>query len=239
MKIDIHTHVLPGVDHGARDWNMSLEMLAESAANGVKAVIATPHYLPWKESVTAEVICDRCRKAKERLQRAYGITMDIYPGNEIYYSSETVELLKSKKALTLAGSEYVLVEFGPEVSYQVLCSAASDLRFHGYVPVFAHIERYHCLEQGDKLVQLKEMGVLFQVNVASFQGGLFDGKTRKIKRWLKEQSVDFIASDMHDLTERPPMSVECLKWVQKNLDSRYRDKLLYGNAQDRILKIEE
>lgn len=239
MKIDIHTHVLPGVDHGAGDWDMSLEMLAESVASGVKAVIATPHYLPWKEGVTADIICERCGKAKERLRRVYGIKMDIYPGNEIYYSSETVKSLKSGKALTLAGSEYVLVEFGPEVSYQVLCSAASDLRFHGYIPVFAHIERYQCLEQGDKLLQLKEMGVLFQVNMTSFQGGFFDGRTRRIKRWLKEQCIDFIASDMHDLTERPPMSVECLKWLQKTLDSGYQDKLLYGNAQDMILKIKE
>lgn len=234
MKIDIHTHVIPGVDHGAKDWDMSLKMLALSARCGVKAVIATPHYLPWKEGVTAEAICERCKEAEERLQKEYGISMDIYPGNEIYYSSETVEILKAGEALTLAGSRYVLIEFQQETSYQMLCKAARDLCFHRYIPVFAHVERYHCLDRIEKLTELKEMGALLQVNVGSFQGGLFDERSNKAKRWLKKGIIDFIASDMHDLEKRLPMSNDRLEWMQKKLNSQYQDKLLYGNAQNII-----
>ncbi|MBQ2921552.1 MAG: protein tyrosine phosphatase [Tyzzerella sp.] len=232
MKTDMHTHVLPGVDHGAVDWDMSLQMLVKSAECGVEAVIATPHYLPWKEGVTAEVICELCEEAKERLQKEYGISMDIYPGNEIYYSSETVELLKTGKVLTLAGTQYVLIEFQQEVPYQMLCKAARDLRFHGYIPIFAHIERYFCVDNIEKLIELKEMGALLQVNVGAFQGGLFDAKSRKVKKWLKKGIIDFVASDMHDMKERPPMSNDRLEWFQKKLELQYQDKLLYGNAQD-------
>lgn len=238
MKIDIHTHVLPGVDHGAKDWDISLKMLAKSAKCGVKTVIATPHYLPWKNGVTAEVICERCKEAEERLQKEYGISMDIYPGNEIYYSTDTVEILKAGKALTLAGSRYVLVEFEPEVSYQTLCKAARDLRYNRYIPILAHVERYQCLNN-ERLLELKDMGALLQMNVGSFQGSLFDAKSHKKKQWLKEGIIDFLASDMHDMVERPPMSEERLQWIQKKLDSQYQDKLLYGNAQEILSGIKE
>lgn len=234
MRIDIHTHVLPGVDHGAKDWDMSLKMLAKSARCGVKAVIATPHYLPWKKGVTADVIRELCEEAEERLEKEYGISMDIYPGQEIYYSTETVEILKSGEALTLAGSRYVLVEFEPEVTYMTLCRAARELSYSRYIPIFAHIERYMCLNHVSKLEELKSMGAFLQVNIGSIQGGLFDARSRKVKQWLNEGVIDFLASDMHDMEERPPLSSEKLQWIQKKLDSQYQDKLLNGNAQ-RIL----
>lgn len=230
MKIDIHAHVLPGVDHGAKDWNMSLEMLARSAECGVDAVIATPHYLPWKKGVTAETICALCKEAEERLKEKHGISMHIYPGHEIYYSVELVEILKAGDALTLAGSRYVLVEFEPGVSYHMMCKAVGDLRYNRYIPIFAHIERYRCLEHIGKLVELKQLGALLQVNVGSFQGSFLDVESRKIKHWLKQGIVDFLASDMHDMEMRPPMSTNNLKWVQKKIDSHYQNELLYGNA---------
>ena len=239
MKIDLHSHVLVGVDHGARDWEMSLKMLAKSARCGVDAIIATPHYLPWKKDDMAETIRELCKEAEKRLQDAYGVSMTIYPGNEAYYSTETVELLKAGKILTLAGSRYVLIEFEPQVSYGTLCKAARDLRFHSYLPIFAHVERYQCLENIERLKELKEMGALLQVNVGSFQGGLFDAQSNKVKKWLKKGLIDFVASDMHDMEERPPLSNDRLEWFRAKLDSKYQDKLLYGNAQKILDSIKE
>lgn len=234
MKIDIHTHVLPGVDHGAENWDISLKMLAKSARCGIKAVIATPHYLPWKKSVTPELICERCREAEKRLQKEYGYTMDIYPGNEIYYGTDTVELLKAGKVLSLGKSCYVLIEFSEDVAYQTICAAVRNLQFYGYNPIIAHVERYQCLKQTNKLKELKNMGALAQVNIGSFQGGLFDERSNRVKRWLRDEWIDFVASDMHDMEKRQPMAAGQLMWLQKKLSLEYQDKLLYGNAQ-RIL----
>lgn len=232
MRIDIHAHVLPGVDHGAKDWDISLEMLAKSARCGVKTIIATPHHFPWEQNVAGKEICQLCKEAKERIQEKYGLLMEIYPGNEIYYSTETIERLKEGKALTLAGSCYVLVEFDQEDSYQTICRAVRELRYNQYIPIIAHVERYHCLNCVERLERLKEMGALLQVNVSSFQGGLFDARSNKTKKWLKEGIIDFLASDMHDLVERPPLSKDRLKWIQKKLHPQYQDKLLYSNAQN-------
>ena len=237
MKIDIHAHVLPGVDHGAEDWDMSLRMLAKSARCGVKKVIATPHYLPWKDGVTAEMICELCKEAERRLQNEYGISMEIYPGHEIYYGVELIELLKQGRALTLAESQYVLVEFKADESYQTIFKAIRDLRYHRYIPIIAHVERYECLSSFEKLVELKESGALLQVNVGTIQGGMFDSKSRRVKQWLKKEVIDFLASDMHDMAARSPMSKEQLQWIHQKLDSQYQDKLLYGNAQKILASI--
>lgn len=231
MKIDIHAHVLPGVDHGASDWDTSLKMLAKSARCGVKKVIATPHYLPWKDGVTPETICKLCKEAETRLQNEYAISMEIYPGHEVYYSVELVDILKEERALTLAGSPYVLVEFQQEESYQTICKAIRDLRYYGYFPIIAHAERYRCLHDERKIMELKEIGALLQVNVGAIQGRFFDMQSRRVKRWLTKELIDFLASDMHDMEQRPPMSKDSLQWVRKKLNSQYQEEILYGNAQ--------
>ncbi len=232
MKIDVHAHVLPGVDHGAKDWDTSLEMLVRSARYGVEAIIATPHHFPWEQNAVGKEICKLCKEAEERLSDKYGILMDIYPGNEIYYGVDTVEMLEKGEVLTLAGSRYVLVEFDQEDSYQTIYRAVRELRYNRYIPIIAHVERYFCMHNMERLAELKEMGALLQVNVSAFQGGLFDRRSNMTKRWMKQGVVDFIASDMHDLTERPPLSKEGLQWVHKKLHPQYQDKLLFGNAQD-------
>ena len=229
MRIDIHTHVLPGVDHGAKDWDTSLEMFMRSARYGVEAIIATPHHLPWEQNATGKEIRELCKEAKERLLDKYSILMDIYPGNEIYYSVDTVEMLEKGEAL--AGSRYVLVEFDQEDSYQTLLKAVRDLCYNRYIPIVAHVERYYCMHNMERLLELKEMGALLQVNTSAFQGGLFDERSNMTKRWLKKGIVDFVASDMHDLVERPPMSRERLQWLEKRLYPQYQDKLLFDNAQ--------
>ena len=234
VRIDIHAHVLPGVDHGAKDWDTSLDMLVRSARCGVKTIIATPHHFPWEHNATKKEICQLCIEARERLSDKYGILMDIYPGNEIYYGVDIVETLEKGKALTLAGSRYVLVEFDQEDSYQTLRKAVRELRYNRYIPIIAHVERYYCMHNIEKIAELKEMGALLQVNVSSLQGGLFDARSNMTKGWLKQGVVDFVASDMHDLVERPPLSRDRLQWIQKKLHPQYQDKLLFSNAESII-----
>lgn len=231
MKVDIHTHVLPGIDDGARDWDTCLEMLAKSAKCGVGQIIATPHYLPWREGAGAETIRQLCREAEEKLQTKYGISMDIYPGNEIYYSLEVVERLKQGEILTLADSRYVLVEFGVDSSYQNICRAVKEFRDAGYIPILAHVERYSSLHQMDRMEDIKQMGAMLQMNVEAFQNGWFDSESRWAKKCLSNHMIDFLASDMHSLRRRPPMSKEQFEWIRKKLDSKYQRAILYQNSR--------
>lgn len=236
-KIDIHTHILPGVDDGAKDWEVCLEMLARSARLGVDAIIATPHYLPWKQKVSAKEIENLCIEAKKKLVKKHGITMDIYPGNEIYYNVDAIQDLKAGKSLSLAGSRYVLVEFQQGSPYQSFCRAVKEFRDAGYIPIFAHVERCDCLRNVEKMQELREMGALFQMNVEAFQGSFWDKDSRWAKKCLRNRNVDFLATDMHDMNRRPPMMGEELRWVQKNLEPEYQKQLLYGNAQKILSEI--
>lgn len=231
MKIDIHSHVLPGIDDGAKDWDMCLSMLEASAKCGVTKIIATPHFLPWKHNAKPDEIRQLCKEAKEKLERKLAISMDIYPGHEIYYNLEVIEKLKMGKILTLADSRYILVEFEPSVSYQVICRAVKDFRDNAYVPIIAHTERYACLRQSERMEEMKRMGAMFQVNVEAFQRGMFDATSRWVKKNLLKETIDFLASDMHDMRRRPPLSEEKLRWIQKRLKPAYQKELLCVNGQ--------
>ena len=236
MMIDIHTHVLPGVDDGAKDWDMCLEMLKRSAENGIEKVIATPHFIPWRQSVTPNEIKKLCAEVQKKLLEKHGITMDIHCGNEIYYTLDAIQHLREGKILTLAGSRYVLVEFETRSSYQVFCRAVKEFRDAGYIPIIAHVERYECLSQSAKLQEIKEMGALLQMNVEAFQGGFFDQESRRAKKYLLEEKIDFLASDMHSLGRRSPIKEEELQWVRKKLNPKYQKALLYRNAE-KILEV--
>ena len=234
MMIDIHAHVLPGIDDGAKDWDTCLEMLRRSAESGVQAVIATPHYLPWRKNSSPQEIEALCSETKKKLLEKHGITMDIYCGNEIYYTMDAIQNLRDGRILTLAKSNYVLVEFEPRTSYQLICRAVKEFRDAGYIPIIAHMERYDCLSQKEKLQEIKSMGALLQMNVEAFQGGLFDAESRRARKCLAEEQVDFLASDMHGLHRRSPIAEEELQWVLKKLKPKYQKELLYRNAE-RIL----
>ena len=238
MMIDIHSHVLPGIDDGAKDWDTCLEMLKRSAECGVKTVIATPHYLPWKQNSSPKEIESLCSQAEKKLLEKHGIAMDIHYGNEIYYTLDVIQNLREGKILTLAGSKYVLVEFEPRSSYQVVCRAVKEFRDSGYIPIIAHMERYECLRQSSKLQEVKEMGALLQMNKEALQGGFFDQESRRAKKYLLEGIIDFLASDMHSLGRRSPFKEEELQWVQKRLNLKYQKALLYRNAENILESIE-
>lgn len=231
MKIDIHTHVLPGIDDGAKDWETCIEMLAQSAASGVEKIIATPHYLPWGKNASPKRIRMLCQEASEKLYKERGIALDIYPGNEIYYSIGVAQKVKNEEVLTLAGTRYVLVEFQTAGPYQELCRAVREFRDGGFIPIVAHMERYQCLERMERIEELKELGALMQMNADSIDGGFWQKDSRKAKQLLAKGVIDFMASDMHGLGRRSPITDGKLQWVYKKLDSEYQQELIYGNAE--------
>ena len=118
-SIDIHCHIMPGVDDGSPDTDTSLQMLKIAAANGVKKIILTPHHKPMHHNVSPK----HNAAYRQRLQdvaRDNGVNVNLYSGNEVYYSDETQADLESGNICTLAGSDYVLVEFHPAYPYKAI-----------------------------------------------------------------------------------------------------------------------
>lgn len=230
QKIDIHTHVLPGVDDGARNWDMCRQMLLESVEAGVTQIIATPHYLPWKKKAPSEQIRSLCAQTAQQFKKETGKNIDIYPGNEIYYHTELIDSLKDKKALTLADSRYVLIEFSTDESFQVICSAVHNLTMAGYIAVLAHVERYRHIASLERMWELHQMGALLQMNIEVLDRGLFDGMGRLAKKALQHEMIQFLASDMHNVTSRPPMRGKALLWAEKKLSAEYLQDILWNNG---------
>lgn len=215
--VDIHTHILPGIDDGAKNWDMCLEMISRSWDFGVRKIIATPHYIPWRKEIPVGKIQALCSEAEEKAKKELGKPMRIYPGSELYYHLELTDKLSEGKVLTLAGSRYILVEFGVDVPYREMYQALSRLRMEQYHPILAHVERYRCLRKSERLEEVKKSGVLLQMNQKAFQKGLLDETGRWSRQQLVKGEIDFIASDMHNLTSREPLDEKNMSWLYKKM----------------------
>lgn len=227
---DIHTHLLPGIDDGAKDWNTCMKMIRKSWRAGVRVIIATPHFLPWEKDQDPLRIYRLCEEAQKKAEEELGINMAIYPGNEIYYHTDMLENIRKKKALTLAGSRYVLIEFPEDVTYEILFRGIRDLVNAHLEPVIAHVERYHCLRKPGRMEELLNMGARFQMNAGAFQGGFLDETSRWSKKVLQKHQIHFVASDMHNTDTRPPLSKNRLEWPTKKLNETYLKEILSKNS---------
>ena len=139
--VDIHCHILPEVDDGARNLEESLAMLRQEVKQGVAAVILTPHQKPNRRSITAASALERTQKLQQAAKEN-GIDIRLYSGGEIFCCMDTIELLKQGKAGTLAGSDYILTEFSPDEEWAYIRNCLYDLLCEGYRPIVAHTERY-------------------------------------------------------------------------------------------------
>lgn len=227
--IDIHSHILPGVDDGSDSMETTLKMLAEAYRQGVRTVIATPHGSPAFPQVAPEryrsLLAEVQQRAGEKLPG-----MEFFLGQEIYYTRECIRRLESGELLSMAGTSYVLVEFPYAVAYRELYGAVRELVWARYRPILAHIERYGCLRTEGRTAELSEAGAYLQVNFGSVGGGRFNGRARWCKRELAAGRVHFLGSDMHNLTSRRPELSQALSWMERHLDGGYLQELLRGNA---------
>ena len=195
---DIHHHILCGMDDGARDPGEMRAMLRRAADDGIARIVATPHVTPGVAYFDRE----RYERALEEARaccRAEGIPIALHPGAEILYTDQTCRFLAEGRVPTLAGTEYVLVEFSPDIRHDRLCDALAQLLHAGFLPVIAHAERYRCLTRHPaRAAKLRrELDIRFQVNCSSIlRPGDFLAR-RFIEKLLQWDMLDAIATDAH------------------------------------------
>lgn len=238
-SIDIHCHILPGVDDGSPNMETSLCMLKTALSEGTKGMILTPHHKPMHRNASPRYIeeytLDLMEKAHEQ-----GIKVQLFPGNEIYYSADTVSQLERGEVATMAGSGYVLIEFHPTDMYKTIHNALYNVKALGYYPIIAHVERYADMAKHIKYVDdLLNMGVYVQVNANSVMGKYGLGIKHFTRELLKRKMVHFVASDAHDNSSRAPHLLDCRDYVEKKLSEQYALEIFHDNAmmvlKDRII----
>ena len=234
---DIHSHILPMLDDGSKSVEQSVNMLQIAAQEGIGYMIATPHNMPGKGHPSYERICDRTRTLQELCQNR-GIPINIRIGTEYFYREEVLEILEQEEAVTLNGSECVLLEFDPTVDKVYFRNAVRDVMATGYRPVIAHVERYlNILQDIALLTDIKKMGALLQVNAASVVGDNGRPIKKDVKELLKRHLVDFVATDAHSDGRRAPYMQKCASVLYKKYGREYAEALLFGNAE-KYLNIE-
>lgn len=245
--IDIHAHILPGVDDGASCMKESVKMLMMANEQGITDVFATVHYSPKYPNTEPEALRKLCEKVQKQVNRAKTgekasqkkrKKIRIWTGQEIFYSDQVPELLDEGKLMTLADSDYVLIEFSPAVSYSEISRAVGDLRMFGFDPILAHAERYQCLRTGNRIADLINQGAYIQLNYRSIGGKWHDSTTRWCRKMLKNQFVHVLGTDMHNIRSRAPETEEAVRWMRLHLERRYVKRLLHENAR-RIVKNKE
>ena len=234
--VDVHSHILPGIDDGSRSMEQSKAMLDIAWEQGICTIIATPHHMPEAKNASPETIAEKVVQLQAYADERH-YDMEILTGNEIYYNADVPEKLEEGKICTLNDSTYVLVEFSPMDDARYIRNSLSELQNMGYDPIIAHVERYMSLHQGafEKIQELRDMGILIQVNAASVTGGFGKPTKALVEKLLKKQLVDLIGTDAHSDRSRAPKMLECAQILQKKCDADYVEKLLYRNAEKYLL----
>lgn len=203
--IDLHCHMLPGIDDGARDLATSLEMARMAVADGVSVVACTPHILPGLYDNAGPQI----RRATQHLQQALqqeGIPLHLATGADVHMVPDLAAGLQSGRLLSLADSRYVLVEPPHHVAPVRLEDFFFNLLVAGYVPVLTHPERLSWIEvQYPAIQRMVRGGVWMQITAGSLAGNFGRTALKWANRMLDEGCVHILASDAHDTKVRTPV----------------------------------
>lgn len=203
--IDLHCHILPGLDDGADSLARSLDMARIAVADGITAMACTPHIRPAGHNNAAGTIAAATRLFADELARA-GVPLSVVTGADIHLVPDLQAGLRSGRYPTLGGSRHFLLELPHYVRPPYLRKTLHEVMAGGHVPIITHPERQPWIETGHAtLATLSDRGVWMQVTAGSLTGGFGRRARYWAERLLEEGRVQLLASDAHDTDRRPPL----------------------------------
>lgn len=224
--IDLHCHLLPGLDDGSRDLEMSLDMARRYVADGVTHAACTPHIMPgvWPNDGTA--IQNSVQSLQAALDDA-GIELQLFPGADNHIVPDFVDGLRAGRLLPLAGSRYVLVEPPHHVAVPRLEEFFFGILVAGYVPILTHPERLSWIEAHYPTIRrLAEGGVWMQLTAGSLAGRFGSSAKTWAYRMLEDGIVHILATDAHDPERRPPLLSEGWKLARACVGDTEAERLV-------------
>lgn len=217
MIIDIHSHVIWGVDDGAETREQTFQMLRAAADDGIRKIICTPHITPGVYEFPEERFQEHLEISKEYI-RQEGLPLRLTRGAELLYTELTARLLREGKAPTLEESRCPLIEFSPSDSWTHILSAVQAVSRAGFTPVIAHIERYPAIRTVEQVRLLKTSCFAYlQVNARTLTRKQPLLRRRYFDHLFQEKLVDFIATDTHAMPGRGT----CMQEGMAALEQKY------------------
>lgn len=232
LMIDIHSHILPNVDDGAKDIDESIEMAKQYIDNGINKVIATPHYIEGAENSTKDLNLKVLESLKEALYQK-GLDLDVYLGNEIYVTMDINKYLDENKISSLNNSRYILIELPMFDIPLYMANLIYEILLKGYVPIIAHPERNaRIIENPNLLYGFIMKGALTQLNLPSLEGRYGDKIKTTSELLLKHNMIHFVGTDAHSKNKRSPNVKNSLNLLKKLLDKETYRRVTYLNGLD-------
>lgn len=228
--IDMHCHIVPGVDDGPDTVEESKQMIEMMYNDGIQAVIATSHRnhpIDFKPTVDYESSLERVKAVALEIHPGFGI----YSGAELYVRDGYLDILDSKMYdFTLNKTEYVLIEFPTDADYETISDAVYELDIRGYKPILAHIDKYRALWTDFGLIEkLREDGAYIQITASTLIGKYGKSLKKKMRKLVKEGYVDFIASDGHSSVKRRPLLKRSYRVVSRICSKEEAERIFFAN----------
>src|SRR5699024_11208720 len=221
--IDIHSHILPGVDDGAKTEADSLDMAREAVRQGVTAIIATPHHRNGKYDNARDEILTHTEILNKLFEKE-DVPLTVLPGQETRLHGDMVEELKEGIMQPLNDTKYVFVEFPSQNVPRYAKQMLFDIQVAGYTPIIVHPERNHeLLEHPGKLYEFVRDGALTQITAASLTGKFGKNIQKFTNQIINANLTHFIASDAHNTKSRGFYLEEALD----ELSNQYGNDMLY------------
>ncbi len=201
--VDLHSHILPGLDDGSRNVAESVEMARIAAEDGITHMVATPHMFnglsqnPEPSDVVGRV---------QALQQEIGDSLTVLPGNEVHIAHDIVEKAAAAKVMSINRKNYMLIEL-PSMNVPVGASELFDkLQINGITPILVHPERNIQIQNQPSLVEeFIKRGTRIQATAMSITGEFGSSAQRTVRTLLRHNCVHFIATDAHRAGRRPPV----------------------------------
>lgn len=235
--IDIHVHIIPGVDDGPATIDQSMAMAQMMYDEGVRQIIATPHRhhaLQFRgESNIAEAYCE----FKKELSKKYP-DFEISLGCEFYIREGYISYIDSPMAsIAMGESDYVLMEYDRQVTLAEVLESIYEFKIRNYKPIIAHVEMYPALSSIESIRVLREKGATIQVTASSLLGKQGKETRHQIQSWIGSGLIDFVASDGHSAKKRRPLLKQAYEDVSQHFGDAFAQKLFMKN-QESLLRNE-
>lgn len=246
--IDLHSHILPGVDDGAKTMESSIAMAEKAVEEGITTIVATPHHQHPNFQTDGAFVLEAVAELNQELKKQH-IPLRVLPGQEVRINGDILQDLGSGSSLTLVDSKYVLIEFPtneiPAYSKRLLYELCSS----GFIPIIAHPERNKVfLESPDKLYECIKNGALGQVTSSSLTGYFGKDIQTFSEQLIEANLVHVLASDAHNLDRRTFRMQEAFHVVetvfgqemvfrlQENARLVAENKHVYLDPPERVIK---
>ena len=232
--VDIHSHIIPGIDDGSQSMEMTLEMLKNAEKEGTKEIVATPHYLLEYGEATIEEVKNYVKEINAVLENEK-LDIKVYSGQEVYFTERIIKDYMEGNIGTINDSRYMLIEFPMDKFDENIFDILYELQVRDIVPIIAHPERYKPFIEKPLLINdFINQGYLFQINAGSIQGKFGENVRKTADVFLMSNIYNFIGSDAHNIKSRNTGLKDAIALLKEEINGD-----IFEDSSEKILKNEK